>query len=92
MFDILGARADQLKIFSRGTEGAAYVRETTFRHAADNLKIILRGTESASYTREKNLCLIFLERAADQLKIISRGTEDASCACKTTFWGAPLIT
>ena len=62
MFDIFGARADQLKILSRGTKGAAYAR-TTFRRAADNLKIILRGTESASYTRETNLCLIFLERA-----------------------------
>ena len=63
MFDIFGVRADQLKILLRGTEGAAYARETTFRRAADNLKIILRGTESASYTRETNLCLIFLERA-----------------------------
>ena len=33
MFDIFGARADQLKILSRGTEGAAYARETTFLEA-----------------------------------------------------------
>ena len=55
MFDIFGARVDQLKIISRGTEGAAYARETTFRRAADNLKIILRGTAGASYARETNL-------------------------------------
>ena len=55
MPDIFGARADRLKIISRGTEGAAYARETTFGRAADNFKIILRGTEGASYTRETNL-------------------------------------
>ena len=36
MFDIFGVRADQLKILLRGTEGAAYARETTFGRAADN--------------------------------------------------------